>query len=123
MAYQYKMQFKKHGVSRGEGGRANKFNLVCQKKNLSPKNNIRQGLQLKASIMCDCPYLITFKWKPDRNGYVRCKKTNFQHTHPLEVRHKSFVKSENVIRELKLYVECMLTPAQSHLLINKKFKI
>ena len=39
------------------------------------------------------------------------------------MRHKSFVKSENVIRELKLYVECMLTPAQAHLLINKKFKI
>ena len=28
-SYQYKMQLKKHGVSRGEGGHVSKFSLVC----------------------------------------------------------------------------------------------
>lgn len=99
-----------------------KFSLVCHKKQYG-KAALRQGLQLKQSGLCDCPFIVQFKWKKDRGGFVRCKRMNFQHTHPLEVRHKNFVKNENVIRELKLYVECMLTPAQAHLLINKKFKI
>jgi hypothetical protein len=63
-----------------------------------------------------------FKWRPDKKGFQRCRKCNFQHTHPLEVSHKAMVRSEAVIRELKIYVECMITPAQAHALINKKFK-
>jgi len=61
--------------------------------------------------MVDCPYYVQFKWRPDKKGFMRCRKMNFQHTHPLEVSHKGMVRSEAVIRELKIYVECLITPA------------
>lgn len=34
-----------------------------------------------------------------------------------------YIRNQEVIKELKLYVECGVTPAQAHQLINKRFNI
>ena len=43
MAIKYKMQFKRHNVSRREDGEVSKFHLVCQKKG-NTRGGPRQGL-------------------------------------------------------------------------------
>ena len=92
-------------MSRNEHGEMTVFRIVCQKKQFTTKH-IRQGIDLKPQTLCECPFEVMFRWRPDRRQFMRCNKMNFQHTHPLEIHYKSFIRNEAVIREIKLYIEC-----------------
>ena len=47
----------------------------------------------------------------------------FTHNHKLEVKERTLLQNDSIIKEINLYMDCMVPPATISSLINKKFNI
>jgi len=55
MGVRLKIQFKKHALTKNEYGETTMFHLVCHKRG-QHKKKVNQGLNLKSTILVDCPF-------------------------------------------------------------------
>jgi hypothetical protein len=114
------LQFKFKGTQNYRG-KYNFFKLFCSHKDLKSKPvNIKQALDLaKTTNYSDCPFEITFKWDPKRQHFKRCKTMNFQHSHALAINYSKILRTEEVLRQIKIHIEVRCPPSLSLQIINK----
>eukprot|EP00347_Sterkiella_histriomuscorum_P007670 403348024 len=105
MGLPYKIQFKKFQRQRDENGQVIKFMLCCHRKAIY------------------CPVQVRFRWSPEKQHYVRCRKMIMQHSHCLEVKDRHFIYNEHVIQDIQLYMDCQVMPAMIQNLVNKKYSV
>ena len=78
---------------------------------------------IKQNNLLDCPVMVKFRWSPEKNCYVRCKRMFMHHCHHLEIKDRHFIYNEQVVQDIKLYVACGVQPSMIQQLVNKKYSV
>ena len=84
--------------------------------------NIDSGLKLKDDCNLNCPVIVRFKWRPEKNMFIRTPRMIMHHTHELDIKEKTNINNKHIQSEIQTYVECKVPAYQIHQLINEKFQ-
>jgi hypothetical protein len=105
-----KIQFKRGNSKRDSKGFVTNFLLRCYR-GAGGNKKLDQGIQLKQSLLTDCPVHCKFKWCQDRVGYLRSRSMRMHHNHPIEIKDRHIISNKQIEEEIKLFLKCRLTVA------------
>jgi hypothetical protein len=57
---------------------------------------IDQGLKLRDEGCLNCPVMVRFKWKQDKQAFFRSTRIIMHHTHELDIKERSNINNRHI---------------------------